>query len=236
MTEDNNIHDAETSEEETSGSKAKLWVEENLRLIVSIIIVFAIAGGIYSYSQRGQENRVALNDETTQEQILLEGEDEMLEDEDLIMEEETTTPANEENVVSEGVSSTQTEELDTEAEEEQAPIQETQEQTPSQPNQETTEGFIITANAGDGLTRMARRALTDYLAQNPDSSLSPAHKIYIEDYVRKSVGHSGGVGVGTQINFSKTLLREAIDASKGLTDSQLDNLQKYVVLVPSLAS
>lgn len=41
-------------EEETPSNQAKEWIQENLRIIVSVFIVAAIAFGIYSYSQRSQ--------------------------------------------------------------------------------------------------------------------------------------------------------------------------------------
>ena len=41
-------------EEETPADQAKLWIQENLRIIVSVFIVAAIALGIYNYSQRTQ--------------------------------------------------------------------------------------------------------------------------------------------------------------------------------------
>lgn len=40
--------------EESSADQAKAWIQENLRIIVSVFIVAAIALGIYSYSQRAQ--------------------------------------------------------------------------------------------------------------------------------------------------------------------------------------
>lgn len=40
--------------EDTSANQAKAWIQENLRIIVSVFIVAAIALGIYSYSQRTQ--------------------------------------------------------------------------------------------------------------------------------------------------------------------------------------
>jgi len=233
---DDNRNDAQESGATSGG--AKQWIEENLRLVVSVIIVLAIAGGIYSYSQRGQEGRVALDEDTTQEQILLEGEE--LEEDGMMEEDSETT---EDSMVEEGVSSDETTEpAQEDAMEEDvrdtAPAQEAQPQQPaqpSQPTQETTEGFIVTAEHGDGLTHLARRAAADYLAQNPDDSLTAAHKIYIEDYVRKATAHSGGVHAGEQVSFSKSVISQAIDASKNLTDAQLDNLQKYVALVPSLS-
>lgn len=46
-------------EEETPANQAKEWIQENLRILVSIFIVAAIAFGIYSYSQRTE---IAEND------------------------------------------------------------------------------------------------------------------------------------------------------------------------------
>lgn len=237
-----NEHDTENTEEST-GSKAKAWVEENLRLIVSVIIVLAIAGGIYSYSQRGQEDNLALEDESTQEQILLEGEEITQEEDEM---EETLEEESSETEETQGVSSTQTEETEEEVvvENEVEEVEETQpeqkqeevqqEQIPSQPNKETTDGYIVTAQKGDGLTHMARRAVADYLVQNPDSTLTAAHKIYIEDYVRKAIDHTGGVSTGQEITFSKNVIEQAVDTAKNLNEAQLNNLQKYVALVPSL--
>ncbi|TAK97078.1 hypothetical protein EPO05_00235 [Patescibacteria group bacterium] len=102
-------------------------------------------------------------------------------------------------------------------------------------SQETEGSLIESAGRGDGTTHLARRALANYLEKNPDSSLTAEHKIYIEDYLRKHVGFKGRVHVGTSIEFSKDLVRQAIERSKTLNERQLKNLHKYAVLVPSLS-
>ena len=43
-------------------------------------------------------------------------------------------------------------------------------------------------------------------------------------------GASSGIGA----QFSKDLIRQAIDSSKGLTDNQLENLKKYSARVTSI--
>ncbi len=98
---------------------------------------------------------------------------------------------------------------------------------PSETSRETEASFIEVANPGEGLTHLARRAATDYLEKNADSSLTVEHRVYIEDYLRKKVGHQGGVGVGTSVEFSKELVKEAIDSSKNLNERQLENLKRY---------
>ncbi len=101
-------------------------------------------------------------------------------------------------------------------------------------SKETEASFVETAGKGDGLTVLARRATANYLEKNADSSLTKEHKIYIEDYLRKVVGHSGGVHVGTTVEFSKDLVQKAIAQSKTLNERQLKNLQKYSARVSSL--
>ncbi len=179
------------------------WVKENLRIIISIVIVVAIAGGIYSYSKRTQAP-------VSEEEQMME---EMAEGETLAGEEEEITVSEEK------------------AEKVSAPTQITAAAT----SKETGTSFIEAAGHGDGVTHLARRALANYLEKNPDSTLTPEHKIYIEDYLRKHVGFTGRVYVGTSVEFSKDLVSQAIEQSKKLNESQLKNLHKYAVLVPSLS-
>lgn len=102
-------------------------------------------------------------------------------------------------------------------------------------SQETENSFIQTAGKGDGLTHLARRAVANYLEKNQDSTLTAEHKIYIEDYLRKNAPHTGGVHIGTSIEFSKDLIQNAITKSKTLNERQIQNLHKYAVRVPSLS-
>lgn len=189
--------------EEGTAERTKAWIQENLRVIVSVFIVAAIALGIYSYSDRS-----------------------------LPSDENVTT---EETSVSSEATDTEEEKAEEEAEEasegesgmtpEVAPKQDTV--VPAQPSRETTGSFIETANRGDGLTHLARKATTNYLEKNADSSLTAEHRIYIEDYLRKAVAHQGGVHEGTSVEFSKDLIKTAIEKSKTLSEGQLKNLERY---------
>ena len=78
-------------EEETSANQVKAWVQENLRILVSVFIVAAIAFGIYSYSQRSQT--------VTDDSMLL---DTKGDDSAVVMEEDgktTSTPTGAKNAV-----------------------------------------------------------------------------------------------------------------------------------------
>lgn len=179
-------------EEETPADQAKLWIQENLRIIVSIFIVAAIALGIYNYSQRTQ----TIADD---ENVLL---DTIGNDESVSEPTQTDTPSVTNNVKAEVAV------------------------TPDL-SRETEASFVEQAVSGDGTTHLARRALAHYLEKNPDSTITVEHRVYIEDYLRKNVGYTGMVTPETSVEFSKDLIRQAIDHAKTLNDKQLQNLKKY---------
>jgi polyhydroxyalkanoate synthesis regulator phasin len=99
--------------------------------------------------------------------------------------------------------------------------------TPKELSRETEGSFIETATKGDGTTHLARRALANYLEKTPDSSLTGEHKVYVEDYLRKQLKERGSLAVGQSAEFSKDMIRQAIDHSKQLNGKQLQNLKKY---------
>lgn len=193
---------------ETSDGKLKGWFQDNLRIIISIIVVVAIAGGIYSYSKRSQVSTVS---ENSQEETSSAPEKESAFQENQSPSSENKTP--QEPAVSSTSSS-------------QAAIE---------TSLETETSFVEVAERGEGKTHLARRALADYLEKNPDSELTKEHKIFIEDYLRKKDTSTKGVRIGTSIEFQKDLIKQAIEKSKNLSEGQLNNLKKFSQRVPSLS-
>jgi len=198
-------HTPEEQPQEEKYEDVKRWFQDNLRIIISVIIVIFIAGGIYSYSKRGESPIVTDNSSSIGENA---ASDQTATDNSKTATDQTAT--NENNTQKTAVSSTAT-------------------------SSETESSFIETAGKGDGSTILARRALANYLEKNPDSALTKEHKIYIEDYLRKNIVQKGGVRVGTSLEFSKDLVQKAIAQSKNLSDRQLKNLQKYSARVSSLS-
>ncbi|MDI6602599.1 MAG: hypothetical protein QME57_00570 [Patescibacteria group bacterium] len=87
------------------------------------------------------------------------------------------------------------------------------------------------AEAGEGITHLARKALQKYLSEKgQDLNLSPEHKIYIEDYIQKKTG-DGWLMLGETLTFSEELIVEAINKAQQLTPDQLENLKQYSQLV-----
>lgn len=215
MNNDFNQDEMDEVEEPTALQKFKEWAQENLRVIVSVLIVFLIASSIYSYSKRGAENTELAQDDSEIEDILT----------DLSSEEDATTPETPtENEDGEEVAVTSPDKNTT-------PAPAVEEKTTTAPkvteSTETENSFIEVAQNGNGTTHLARRALAHYLEKNADSTLTAEHKIYIEDYLRKNISAKGHISLGTSVEFSKSLIKQAIDASKNLNDAQLKNLQKY---------
>ncbi len=234
--------DFDSQEDLGTGGKVKNWIQDNIRIIISVLIVVAIAGGIYSYSNRGQapsEEELAL-----EEEFNMENQEEGSSEEDSQEENAPVEQEGAEQQEQEAPEQDQEEQVDSDSEEVKVDTQEdTQEQQEaqeeSQPateavSEETEDAFIETAAAGDSQTTLARKALKSYLEKNQDSELTPEHKIYIEDYLRKNVDHSGGVNIGSQVTFSKNLIKDAIEKSKTLNENQLKNLEKYSSMVSNL--
>jgi len=93
------------------------------------------------------------------------------------------------------------------------------------------EKITATAQPGEGITHLARRALAEYLEKNNlTGELSAEQKIYIEDYLQNRTG-TEMLNLGEARTFSNALIAEAIDAAKQLDEKQLKNLEKYVVVV-----
>lgn len=184
--------------EESHDHEGQNWFQENLRIIVSIFIVAAIALGIYSYSQRSEN----LSDEDIASLLETKGgntEDSATND--------TTTEAGE--TASKGT--VVTPEL----------------------SEEKEASFVETAEAGDGMTHLARRALTHALENNSDWQLSAEQKVYVEDYLQKQAGGNAAVEPGAKVEFSKEMMNQAVTNAKGLNEAQLARIKPFAEKVNS---
>jgi carboxypeptidase C (cathepsin A) len=216
----NNPVDSEDKEisSEDGRESIKMWFQENLRMIISVAIVLVIAGGIYSYSKRTQAPVVKRGAEVASNES--EGKISVVGGETEEVSEETAA----QNVgkTEEPVSGT-----------EKSVTEEKPVVASAETSKETEVSFQETAAKGDSTTKLARRALANYLEKNADSTLTAEHKVYIEDYLRRQVSN-GRLKVGETKEFSKDMIAKAIEKSKGLNENQLKNLQKYSQKVSGL--
>jgi len=94
--------------------------------------------------------------------------------------------------------------------------------------------YIESAEKGEGMTHLARRVLKKYIQENQQNfEVTPEHKIYAEDYLAKKMD-KGMLNLGEKMEFSEDLIKEAIQKAETLTPEQLQNLQQYSQLAPSL--
>ena len=90
-----------------------------------------------------------------------------------------------------------------------------------------------TAQEGEGITHLARRAAKEYLDRTGQGKdLTAEHKVYIEDYLQKKTGDQW-LSLGEKVSFSGDLIKEAADNSMQLTSEQLENLKQYSEQVSS---
>lgn len=91
--------------------------------------------------------------------------------------------------------------------------------------------YVEKAEKGEGMTHLARRALSRYLEQNPqDFEVTAEHKVYAEDYIVKKIG-ADWLDLGQEKEISIELIGQALESAKELSPEQLNNLTQYSQLV-----
>ncbi|MEA3273632.1 MAG: hypothetical protein U9Q72_03520 [Patescibacteria group bacterium] len=214
-------------------SEIKTWIQDNVRIVLSIVIVLVIALGVYSYSKRGAEDAgEKLAEETTEKTDLQK----LIEEDSAKLADEEEGDADAEQVA--GIEEKTGDEIATGDEVKEA-VAEAAEAVEEAPKQEavvsqTNGSYEVTAASGDSLTTLARSAVSQYLDTHNDSSVTAEHKIYMEDYLAKKMGYSSRLNIGETKAFSESDIESALEASKTLTPGQLDHLKVFSQQVPSL--
>jgi len=93
--------------------------------------------------------------------------------------------------------------------------------------------FVEVTQTGEGVTHLARRATRAYLDREGINDLTAAHKIFIEDYLAQQSGKQL-LEIGESRSFSTDMLNDAVTQARALTATDLQNLQRWTVLVPGL--
>jgi len=182
------------------GKRFKGWINRyGSSVILPIIALLILAGGIYLYANQGGETLTSLDENSAS---ISEG---------IIL-----SPDGEPIIGGETIQET--------------PVDQKDEIKEIIPESRKEGGeFVEKAIRGEGVTHLARRALKNYLEDNPQE-LTNEYKIYIEDYLKDNIG-SRPLEVGEEIAFSQDLIKEAIDASSTLSPEQLKILEEYSALV-----
>jgi len=207
-------------EKDNAWEQARIWFQDNLRVILSVLIVALIAVGIYNYSKKPEEQAGKIDQIVGEQGIQsLEEQGEQANQGSIEVKNENQNNENKGQVVVK--------------EENKAEVSATEQQPTGVQVEKTAQGYQAQAVKGDGATHLARKALKNYLNGSPDAGLSKEQKIYIEDYMRKQVVQ-GSLKVGENRTFSESLIKDAITKSKQLNERQLKNLQRYSARVSNL--
>ncbi len=212
----------EQDENQAGGLMDRL--RESPRTVTALIIILIVAAAIYAFGGDDSTQEVAqVEDEAavTTEDAAMTGEDAMTEkagdvagDETAMMEEEKTESM-EEAMMEKGTP-------------EPVPAEELSAAKDALPEATTTEeGYVEVAEAGNGLTHLARKATTRYLNdRSAGYAVTNEHRIYIEDYIKDHMERAP-LHVGNERTISFSLIEEAVASAGELNDSQLHNLTKY---------
>ncbi len=203
-----------TSDEKGWLGKIKESIYQNWQTILVALIVLIVGISAYNYNEQTGANAPAASEEEN-----VQGTDA----EEADNQEAAATENQEENA--EQADREAAEQADTAAASQ--PAEETKtEETNTNKAESNGDGYKVTAEKGEGLTHLARKAIAQYLSENSDSEVTALHKIYIEDYLQNRIGNQG-IEVGHTETISKASIQEAVTASKKLSQASLDNLKKY---------
>lgn len=92
--------------------------------------------------------------------------------------------------------------------------------------------ITIKANAGDGVTHLARKAVAEY-SKDKDINLSKEQKIYAET-VLKNKYYKHHLNLSQELEFEISDLAETVEKAQNLSEKEIQAWSKYTHLVPSL--
>jgi len=209
--------------EEQGGLLQRL--KESPRTVSALIIILIVAAAIYAFSGEEVDNEGGEGNEDVA--VTEEGE--------VISEEGANDQEEGEVIAGEAIEVASISEEGMEKDARVAAGTNSKEATSTQPSldelpkaERTDQGYLEVAQAGEGVTHLARRATNRWLAENQAGySVSDEHRIFIEDYIQNQLG-SGQLELGGSQTISFDLIKEAVAAAGQLDDQQLQNLTQYV--------
>jgi len=92
--------------------------------------------------------------------------------------------------------------------------------------------ITIKANAGDGVTHLARKAVAEY-SKDKDINLSKEQKIYAET-VLKNKYYKHHLNLSQELEFEISDLEEMVNKAQDLSEREIQNWSKYTNLVTDL--
>ncbi len=101
---------------------------------------------------------------------------------------------------------------------------------PTTGSSHTDSEYTETAQAGEGVTHLARRAANTYMSDMDITDISREQRVYIEDYLSK-MNTPVSLNPSNTRTFQSSQIEEAISMARALTPAELTNLEQYSALV-----
>lgn len=98
--------------------------------------------------------------------------------------------------------------------------------------QKTDSQITIKARMGDGVTHLARNAVSEYI-KDKNMSLSKEQKLYAET-VLKNQYYQKSLNTGQDISFNIDHISDTVQKAQNLTEGQIHAWSQYTASVPSL--
>jgi len=193
-------------------------IKESPRTVSALIIILIVAAAIYAFS--GDEGQVGESGEVAEV-----AEEEMMNEEGEVTGEEL----DEEGIEIDGTTG---EVRQGKVAADKSIGKEAAKQEVKLPKaRRTDKSFVEVAEAGNGVTHLARRASARWLSENQAGyAVTDEHRIFIEDYVQNKLG-TNGLALGEEVEISFDLIAEAVEAAKELNEMQLKNLSQYTYVL-----
>lgn len=192
-------------------------IKNSPRTVSAVIIVLIVASAIYAFSDTNNNEPAAPQEENAE---VASDSPEATEEADKEEAKEATPEATkaEEKAAAKEVTPTP-------AAVDKATLAEASKSLPAE--KKTDSAYVETAQKGDGLTHLARRSATRYLAEREAGyTVTNEHRVYIEDYIRKNMPKER-VAIGAEKTISFDLIKQAVESAGKLSPQQLKNLTKY---------
>ncbi len=172
-------------------------------IISILLIVFLIVSGVYAFNRDTEQK-----DKSVEEKV------EDIKKEEQKAEEENKTEENKDTEVAENKT------------------EETKKEEMSTDIQKTETKITLKAQAGDGVTHLARKAVAEY-SKDKNITLSKEQKLYAET-VLKDKNYKHHLNLGQEVEFDVNSLSDIIQKAQNLSEKEIKAWSKYTHLVPSL--
>ena len=202
------------------GRLGEFLADNGRLLLTAIIIILLIVAGVYAFNQENGGTAQQNEEQVAQNETSGEGE------QNGSAEEGGESESDNEETPGETVYEGEGQDNDGDSE--------------SQASEAEAQGengtYTMTAERGDGVTHLARDAVSQYLENNPDQAeqVTPAHRVYLETVLTQR-NYQPSLEVGETVSFSQSEVSNAVQDAVELPQDEVNDWQPYVAQVSAFS-